>query len=121
MPKTSVKLRTISRWLAGALVAAALIAPVTASAQVVVVANGSPITELDIQQRMKIMSTSGQKGASRQDVIKELIDDRIKISRAKVYGLEVSDSEVDSAFDGMAQRQHITTAQFAQVLESAPS
>jgi peptidyl-prolyl cis-trans isomerase SurA len=119
MPKTSVKLRTISRWLAGALVAAALIAPVTASAQVVVVANGSPITELDIQQRMKIMSTSGQKGASRQDVIKELIDDRIKISRAKVYGLEVSDSEVDSAFDGMAQRQHITTAQFAQVLERA--
>lgn len=97
---------------------AALTASATARAQVVVIANGSPITEYDIQQRMKLESIS-QKNSSRQQVINDLIDDRLKIARAKVYGLEVSDSEINGTFDGMATRQHISTAQFSQVLERA--
>jgi peptidyl-prolyl cis-trans isomerase SurA len=105
--------------LAGAVVAFVLAAPVTAAAQVVVVANGSPITEYDIQQRTKLIATSTHKAPPRQEVINDLIDDRLKIARAKVYGLEVSDAEVDSAFDGMANRQHITPQQFSQVLERA--
>jgi peptidyl-prolyl cis-trans isomerase SurA len=106
-------------WLTGAIVAATLAMPLTASAQVVVVANGSPITEYDIQQRMKLEASSTHKTPERQQIINDLIDDRLKISRAKVYGLEVGDAEVDTAFEGMATRQHITPAQFAQVLERA--
>ena len=102
----------------GAAVALVLTAPATAHAQVVVVANGSPITEYDIQQRTKLELTS-HKSPSRQQIINDLIDDRLKISRAKVYGLEVADAEVDSAFESMATRQHITPAQFGQVLERA--
>ena len=67
--------RTVQSWMAGAILAASLIAPVAASAQVVVVANGSPITELDISQRTKLMATSGNKNVTRQDVVKELIDE----------------------------------------------
>lgn len=103
-------------WLAAAVIAGFFL-PVAASAQVVVVANGSPITELDIAQRTKLIATSTRKTPSRQDVIQELIDDRIKIAKAKVYGMEVSDTEVDSTFATMAQRQHMTTQQFSQVLE----
>jgi peptidyl-prolyl cis-trans isomerase SurA len=101
--------------LLAAFLAAAAAAP--AHAQVVVVANGSPITELDIQQRTKLMAVSSSKAPSRQQVIQDLIDDRLKIARAKVFGFEVSDKEVEQAFAGMASRQHITPAQFAQVLE----
>src|SRR5262249_56592728 len=43
----------------------------------------------------------------------------LKMAKAKVYGLEVGDAEVDSAFEGMATRQHITIQQFTQVLERA--
>jgi len=106
-------------WLAGVIIAAALAAPAGVNAQVVVVANGSPITELDIQQRTKLIVTSSHKTPTRQEVITELIDDRLKISKAKVYGLEVTDEEVDSAFGNMAQRQRITPQQFAQVLDRA--
>ncbi len=116
MPRLNTRGR---RWLAGAVIAVALGAPATARAQVVVVANGSPITEYDIQQRTKLVSNSAQKQPTRQEVINDLIDDRLKISRAKVYGLEVSDTEINSAFEGMASRQHITPAQFSQVLERA--
>ena len=112
-----MKHRSIRRWLASAVIAVALAAPATVSAQVVVIANGSPITELDIQQRSKLVSMSSPKPATRQEVIQELIDDRLKIARAKTYGLEVSDDEIDTAFNNMAQRQHVTPQQFTQVLE----
>src|SRR4029077_3246613 len=60
-----------------------------------------------------------QKSPNRQQAINDLIDDRLKIARAKVYGLEVGDSEINGAFENMATRQHITTEQFTQVLERA--
>jgi peptidyl-prolyl cis-trans isomerase SurA len=119
MPWISVTLRPIRRWLAGAIIAAALAAPATVSAQVVVIANGSPITELDIQQRTKLIASSTHKAPARQEIISELIDDRLKIAKGKVYGFEVTNDEVDTAFANMAQRQHITPLQFAQVLDRA--
>jgi peptidyl-prolyl cis-trans isomerase SurA len=105
--------------LACTLVVASLAMPVLATAQVAVIANGSPITELDIAQRTKLMATSGTKNVSRNDVIKELIDDRLKIAKARTYGMEVSDAEIDGAFATMAQRQRISPEQFAQVLEKS--
>jgi len=116
MPEISV---TCRRWLAGVAIVLAFAVPSIAQAQVVVIANGSPITEYDIQQRTKLVAISTHKPPTRQEIINDLIDDRLKISRAKVYGLEVADAEVNDAFNGMATRQHITTEQFAQVLERA--
>jgi peptidyl-prolyl cis-trans isomerase SurA len=119
MPMQSVTSRTMCRWLAGAAVALALAMPSLALAQVVVVANGSPITELDIQQRQKLVITSTHKTPPRQEVINELIDDRLKIAKAKTYGLEVSDAEVDKAFENIAARQRISVQQFSQAIERA--
>lgn len=122
MPKTSLFLTGFNSAMRAAAVMATVACVFTAlpaRAQVVVVANGSPITELDIQQRSKLMAASTHKNPSRQEVIQELIDDRLKIAKARVYGLEVSDRDVDQAFEGMATRQRITSAQFAQVLERA--
>jgi peptidyl-prolyl cis-trans isomerase SurA len=105
------------QWFAGAVTAIVLACPATA--QVVVIANGSPITEYDIQQRMKLETNAAHKSTTRQQIIDDLIDDRLKISKAKVYGLEVTDAEVNNAFEGMASRQHTTVQQFSQVLERA--
>ncbi len=55
-----------NRWLIGAIVALVLAMPVMARAQVVVVANGSPITEFDIQQRTKLEANSTHKNPTRQ-------------------------------------------------------
>ena len=113
----NVTLRPFQQWLARLALVAALTVPAAASAQVVVLANGSPITKYDIDQRTKLILSSGHKSPTRQDIIKELIDDRLKIAKARTYGLQVSDAEVDRAFNGMAERQHITEQQFTQVLE----
>jgi len=108
-----------ARVTAAALALATVILPGVSRAQVVVIANGSPITELDIQQRTKLAATGGQKAPSRQEVIQDLIDDRLKIAKARVYGLEVSDRDVDNAFENLASRQHLNSAQFTQMLERA--
>jgi peptidyl-prolyl cis-trans isomerase SurA len=114
-----MRLPVFCAWLAAAAIAVGLTAPTAARAQVVVLANGSPITELDIQQRIKLLATSTHKAPSRQQVIQDLIDDRLKIAKAKVYGLEVSDKDVDNAFENMATRQRISVPQFSQMLERA--
>lgn len=103
--------------LACATIAVGLTMPAPASAQVVVIANGSPITELDIAQRTKLLATAGNKNTNRQAVIQELIDDRLKIAKARSYGLEVSDADIENAFQAMASRQRISSQQFAQMLE----
>ena len=100
-------------------IATALALPSIAQAQVVVLANGSPITELDIAQRTKLMVESTHKAPSRQQVIEELINDRVKLSKAKSYGFEVPDKDIDEAYRNMAVRQHLTAQQFDQMLQRA--
>ena len=119
MPRTSVRLRSFRLWVASAALAAAVAMPAAAFAQVVVIANGSPITAYDIEQRTKLVATSTHKTPTRQEVIGDLIDDRIKIAKAKTYGLEVSEAEVEQAFGNMAKNQHISPQQFAQSIERA--
>lgn len=112
-------LRSFRRCMAAATLALTLTAPVVARAQVVVVANGLPITEFDIQQRSKLIASGTHKPPARQEVINELIDDRLKITKAKVYGLEVTKEQIDNAFENMAKRQGLTVQQFSQVVERA--
>src|SRR5581483_2324673 len=102
----------MKRWLLIVAVLGGLALSCAAQAQVVVLANGSPITELDISQRSKLIQESTHKAPSRQEVIDELINDRVKISKAKSYGFEVADKEIDEAYRNMAVRQHLTVPQF---------
>jgi peptidyl-prolyl cis-trans isomerase SurA len=84
--------------------------------QIVVVVNGDPITALDIEQRTKLMQLSGQKAPPRQQVVDELINEKLKVREAKRFGLEVSDSEVDQSFATMASRMRSTPEQLTQAL-----
>ena len=111
--------RSCRNWLTGTVMAVALALPAATLAQVVVIANGSPITAYDIEQRTKLIASSTHQNPTRQEVINQLIDDRIKIAKAKSYGFEVSDGEVEEAFNNMARNQHITPQQFTQFLEHA--
>jgi peptidyl-prolyl cis-trans isomerase SurA len=95
-------------------------APIPVSAQqVVVMVNGDPITALDIEQRMKFLSlTSGGKTHSRQEVIEELINERLKISEGKKFKLSATDTEVETTYAGMATRMGATSEQLTQKLNS---
>lgn len=83
---------------------------------VVVLVNGEPITALDIEQRSKLAQLSGQKAPARQEIIEELINEKLKVREAKRWGLEVSNTEVDSAFATMASRMRLTPEMLTQHL-----
>jgi peptidyl-prolyl cis-trans isomerase SurA len=83
---------------------------------VVVLVNGEPITALDIEQRSKLAQLSGQKAPARQEIIEELITEKLKVREAKRWGLDVSNTEVDSAFATMASRMRLTPEMLTQHL-----
>jgi peptidyl-prolyl cis-trans isomerase SurA len=100
-----------------ALVLPACVSPLHAQT-VVVMVNGEPITDYDIEQRSKLDFLTTHKQSSRQDIISELIDDKVKIKEAKKYGVDPTSSDIDQAFAGMSSRMRISPEQLAKSLES---
>ncbi|MDB5567619.1 MAG: hypothetical protein JWP84_4185 [Tardiphaga sp.] len=85
---------------------------------VAVMVNGEPITNYDIEQRTKLTQLSTQKVPSRQEVIDELINEKVKIKEGKKYSVDPAASEVDGAFQNMSSRMRITPDQLVQSLAS---
>ncbi len=88
-----------------------------AKAQIVLYVTGQPITAYDIDQRSRLIGLGG-KPKSRQEVINELIDDKVKILTAKRFNFEMSQADVDNAFASIARNAGATTEQFSKMLES---
>jgi peptidyl-prolyl cis-trans isomerase SurA len=86
---------------------------------VAVMVNGEPITNYDIEQRSKLTFLTTHKQPARQDVINELIDEKVKIKEGKKYGVDPSSSDIDQSYSGMASRMRITPDQLTQSLEKS--
>src|SRR5207237_366257 len=101
------RLRTLLLACATSLI---LIGGVSAShAQTVaVMVNGEPITDYDIEQRSKLDFISSHKQPARQDVINELIDEKVKIKEAKKFGVDPSSSDIEQSYAAMSTRMRIT-------------
>jgi peptidyl-prolyl cis-trans isomerase SurA len=92
-------------------------APPDAHAQgVAVLVNGDPITEYDIEQRSKLVQLGAQKTPVRQQVIEELINEKLKIQLLKRYNLEGIDKDVDNAVANMARRMKQSPKDFTDQL-----
>jgi peptidyl-prolyl cis-trans isomerase SurA len=107
-----------------ALAAVAVIAgaSMARSQQVIALVDGTPITELDVAQRMKLEQLgSPQKPPTRQAVIDSLIDETLEIREAKQYSIEVPDSEVDSAYANIADHMGADSKKLTEILEHAGS
>jgi peptidyl-prolyl cis-trans isomerase SurA len=85
---------------------------------VAVMVNGEPITNYDIEQRGKLNFLTTHKPAVRQDVINELIDEKVKIKEGKKYGVDPGSSDIDQSYSQMGSRMRITTDQLTKSLES---
>ena len=71
---------------------------------VVVFVNGDPITAIDVEQRSKFILLTDQKPTPRQQVLDQLIDEKLKIREGRRWGIEASEKEVDGNFAAMASR-----------------
>ena len=82
----------------------------------VLIVNGDPITALDIEQRGKLVQLTLHKTVSRQELIDDLIDDKIKISVGRRFHLDITADDVEKAFVDMGGRMHLTRQAFEQIL-----
>jgi len=85
---------------------------------VAVMVNGEPITQYDIEQRSKLTFLTTHKAADRQQVINELIDEKVKIKEGKKFGVDPSVSDIDQSYAAMSSRMRITPEQLTKSLEA---
>jgi peptidyl-prolyl cis-trans isomerase SurA len=89
------------------------------SAQTVaVMVNGEPITNYDIDQRSKLNFLSTHKPPVRNQVIDELIDEKVKIREGKKYSVDPTVSDIDQAYASMSARMRIGPEQLTKTLEA---
>ncbi len=112
-----IRIRRIFAGLVFAIAAGAALLPAPAAAQqVVALVNGEPVTALDVAQRLKLHQVSTRRSPSRQELIEELINEKIKIQQAARLGIPVTDADVDRIFGQMAQSSGRKLADFAAEL-----
>ncbi|HWV97930.1 MAG TPA: SurA N-terminal domain-containing protein [Xanthobacteraceae bacterium] len=99
-----------------AISAATSVTPVQAQS-VAAMVNGEPITNFDVDQRMRLMALSNQK-ANRKQVLEELIDEKVKIKEAKKYGVDPTSADLDGSYATMAQRMRMSADQLTHMLNS---
>jgi peptidyl-prolyl cis-trans isomerase SurA len=119
MTMTTTFFRRLSALILGCAATLALIgweSPV--QAQIAVMVNGEPITNYDIEQRGKLNTLSTHKPADRQQVIDELIDEKVKIREGKKFGIDPSVADIDQSYAAMSTRMRITVDQLTKSLES---
>jgi peptidyl-prolyl cis-trans isomerase SurA len=84
----------------------------------VVVVNGDPITNFDIDQRIKLLQLSNPaKPPTRPEALEELINDRVKIKEGKKFNLDMSAAEIEAQYATMGARMRMSSDQLNKVLE----
>jgi peptidyl-prolyl cis-trans isomerase SurA len=123
MTMTTIELLSRRLWsvAAGGAVALAVLAggvsPLPAQS-IACMVNGEPITGLDIEQRTKLNFLTTRKQMSRQEVLDELTNEKVKLKEAKKFGIDPTASDVDQSYLGMSQRMRLTPEQLTKSLES---
>lgn len=115
-PRLSRRFCALISGLAFAVLAAG--ASPSLAQSIVVMVNGEPITGLDIEQRGKLNFLTTRKQTPRQEVIDELINDKVKVKEAKKFGVDPTASDIDQAFASMSQRMRMSPDQLTKTLES---
>ena len=107
--------RAVGALVIGALLSVAAAMP--ASAQTVrVTVNGTPITDVQISQRVKLFALEGNNGGQR-GAMNQLIDEAIQMSEAKRLGITVSNAQVDDAFQQIARNINVSAERLANMLQ----
>lgn len=120
MTMTAFKLlsrRLLSMTAAGVIMLAGGASPSSAQS-IACMVGGEPITGLDIEQRTKLNFLTTRKQMPKQEVLDELINEKVKLKEAKRFGVDPTVSDIDQAFAGMSQRMRLTPEQLAKSLES---
>ena len=107
--------RLFASLILGAVMALSGALPVLAATSATV--NGVPISDLDVSARIKLMQLEG--GGSRKAALDSLVTEQLQLQEAKRIGINVSDGDVDSAYQQVARNVKMSTDKLSLVLAQA--
>ena len=87
---------------------------------VAVLVNDQPISNFDIDQRMKLMKASTGKPTNarmREEVIQQLIDENLKLQEARRLNIAVPSAQIDATVSQMAASSGMNITQFKAALK----
>ncbi len=79
----------------------------------------SLITEFEVQQRIRFLQVLGARGGTRQEVIDELIRDRLRTAATQQVGITLNGDQLQDGLSEFAARANLTSEEFVAGLESA--
>ncbi len=103
--------------IAGVLLVAASLSPALAQ-NVRVTVNGTPITDVQISQRVKLFALEGNQGGTR-GATEQLIDEAIQLSEAKRLGITVSNAQVDEALLQVSRNLRVSQDRLVQIMQQS--
>lgn len=98
--------------IALALAGAAVLPAVAAT---VVTVNGQPISDVQVDQRLRLFSMEGNRGG-RKGATDQLVTEAIQMQEAKRLGIEVSNAQVDQAFLQIARNLKVSQDRLTAML-----
>jgi peptidyl-prolyl cis-trans isomerase SurA len=103
------------RALAAVFVALAIaLAVQPAQAAVLATVNGTPISDIEVAQRLKLFQLEGRSG--QKAALEELIDEAIMLQEAKRFNVEITDSQVDAALQNVARNIKVSMDNLSKIL-----
>lgn len=109
--------RTIGALFVGAVVSLAASMPALAQ-NVRVTVNGTPITDIQISQRVKLFALEGNNGGQR-GATEQLIDEAIQMAEAKRLGIVVSNIQIDDALQQVARNLNLSQDRLIATLQQS--
>ncbi|MEP1423368.1 MAG: hypothetical protein ABJK89_00875 [Paracoccaceae bacterium] len=83
----------------------------------VALADGSIITEFEVEQRILFLQTLNAPGSTRPEVIKELINERLRTAATQQVGVTLSAEQLEAGLAQFAARADLNTDEFIAGLE----
>jgi peptidyl-prolyl cis-trans isomerase SurA len=103
------------RVLSAMLLSMILVATVPAlAATVKVEVNGTPITDVQIAQRVALMKLEG--GGTSAKAIDQLIEDTLQIQEASRLGIEITNADVDAGYLDVARNIKVSASNLSTIL-----
>jgi len=89
------------------------------AAGVRVTVNDTPITDVQISLRAKLMGLEHKPGNLTRAATDELVNEALELAEAKRYGITVTDTQVDTAYLGVARNLKVAPDKLDLILNSA--
>lgn len=97
-------------------IALSLSAVAPAMAATVVTVNGEPISDIQVDQRLRLFRMEGN-STGRNGALEQLINEAVQIQEAKRLGINVSNAQVDEAFLQIARNLNLSRDRLTQMLQ----